>query len=448
MPLLLHLTSSDPASTEGRRISLVNRLTIGRGRDNDVVLSDPERHLSKNHCVITFDGALCTITDTSLNGVFLGDNPERLPKGTPTPLREGNVIRLGGYFITIGSIVAAAPPPPETPAGALGAVDEGPFGDVLSGSPLAPRDRAGDMSPNAGFAEPPIPDDIDLLPEVGERAGALGSAGAEHWRGASHPDHAQADQAFFAPPRVATEKIPDDWDMSSFGAIAPPSPKRQTSPSDERAEPIGSDVFPRAAAPQSSGAGDGEAVARFLAAIGLAGTSLTPADKINLMQSAGEMLSGAISGLIEVLAARASIKQEFRIERTAIGALRNNPLKFSQSPEEAMRIMLLGRARGFMPPKEAIGEALADIKTHQLAMLAGMQVALETVIRRFDPDKLEKRLEQGSLLEGILPGARKARYWDLFRILYKEIATELEEDFQKAFGTEFARAYRDQVKRL
>jgi len=440
MPLLLHLASSDPASTEGRRISLAHRLTIGRGRDNDLVLSDPERHLSKNHCVITFDGALCTITDTSLNGVFLGDNPERLPKGTPMPLREGNVIRLGQYFITVGSIVAAAAPPSEARATALDAVDEGPFGDVLSGSPLAPRDRGGDLPPNASFVAPPIPDDIDLLPDV--------AAGAERWRGGSHPDHAQADQAFFAPPRVATEKIPDDWDVSSFGAIAPPGAKRQASSDNARAEPIAADVFPRAAAPQPGSAGDGEAIARFLAAIGLAGTSLTAADKINLMQSAGEMLSGAISGLIDVLAARASIKQEFRIERTAIGALRNNPLKFSETPDEAMRIMLLGRARGFMPPKEAIGEALTDIKTHQLAMLAGMQVALETVIRRFDPDKLEKRLEQGSLLEGILPGARKARYWDLFRTLYKEIATELEEDFQKAFGTEFARAYRDQVKRL
>jgi type VI secretion system protein len=446
MPLLLHLASSDPASAEGRRISLVDRLTIGRGGDNDVVLSDPERHLSKNHCVITFDGAVCRITDTSLNGVFLGDGPERLPKGTPTPLREGNVVRLGGYFITIGPVVAAAPPAPEVKASALSAVDEGPFGDVLSGSPLAPRDRSGEVSPNAGFPAPPIPDDIDFFAKAEGRAEP---ARAEHWHGASHPDHAQADQAFFAPPRAVIEKIPDDWDVSAFGAIAPPGPKRQTASESERSSPVRSDKLPRGSAPPAAGeAADSEAVARFLAAIGLAGTSLTAADKSDLMQRAGEMLVAAIGGLTEVLAARSSIKQEFRIERTAIGALGNNPLKFSASPDEAMRIMLLGRARGFMPPKEAVGEALTDIKNHQLAMLAGMQVALETVIRRFDPDKLEKRLEQGSLLEGILPAARKARYWDLFRALYKEIATELQEDFQKAFGAEFARAYRDQVNRL
>jgi predicted component of type VI protein secretion system len=70
------------------------------------------------------------------------------------------------------------------------------------------------------------------------------------------------------------------------------------------------------------------------------------------------------------------------------------------------------------------------------------------VVSRFDPDKLEKRLEQRSLIEGIVPAARKARYWELFRTVYKEIATELEEDFQKAFGAEFARAYRKRVDQL
>jgi len=30
-------------------------------------------------------------------------------------------------------------------------------------------------------------------------------------------------------------------------------------------------------------------------------------------------------------------------------------------------------------------------------------------------------------------------------LLYKEIATELDEDFQKVFGAEFARAYKEQL---
>jgi len=78
MSLVLHLDSNDPALREvaGRRVEVASRMTIGRGSDNDLVLPDPNRHLSKNHCTIAFDGRGYTITDTSTNGVFLNNGPE------------------------------------------------------------------------------------------------------------------------------------------------------------------------------------------------------------------------------------------------------------------------------------------------------------------------------------------------------------------------------------
>jgi type VI secretion system FHA domain protein len=166
------------------------------------------------------------------------------------------------------------------------------------------------------------------------------------------------------------------------------------------------------------------------------------------MQAAGEALRTVVKGLMEVLAARANTKQEFRIERTMVGARDNNPLKFSGDVDEALRVMLLGKTPGFLPARQAMEEAVGDIKSHQLAVLAGMQAGLATVIARFDPAKLEQNMEQRSLLAGVLPGARKARFWDLFKSLYRELAVELEDDFQKAFGNAFARAYKDQLDRL
>src|ERR1700752_1817892 len=100
MPLILNLESSDPKlGPPARRIEVADHLTIGRGADNDLVLPAPDRHLSKNHCTIAFDGVGYTITDTSTNGVFLNNSPERLPRGTPMPLGEGNALRLGGSTI-------------------------------------------------------------------------------------------------------------------------------------------------------------------------------------------------------------------------------------------------------------------------------------------------------------------------------------------------------------
>jgi type VI secretion system protein len=459
MPLVLHLETSDPALGENaaRRIEVDSRLTIGRGSDNDLALADPQRILSKNHCVIDFDGRGGTITDTSTNGVFLDGNSERLPRNLPVPLQEGSVVRFGGYQLSVAAISPSHSSLAERAVPSAAMPDDGLFGDPLAAAPMPHRQGAGGFPaapPELGGFEPRgvgpsapiIPDDVDLL---------LGTEPPPpQWHGASQPDHTPSDQVFFVPPRAATEAIPADWDTSEF----PPAPQAA-----DRRLPVGADIsgraFPEAASPAvavpspphafgTAGTSDGMAVASFLAAVGLNGSPLSEAEKIRLMQLAGETFAAMTKGLREILAARASTKQEFRIERTVIGAKHNNPLKFSNSADEAIRAMLVGRTPGFLPAKEAVAEALGDIQSHQLAVLAGMQFALATVIARFNPEKLETRLEQGSLIEGILPAARKARYWELFKTLYQQIATELEDDFQKAFGAEFARAYKAQIDRL
>jgi type VI secretion system protein len=461
MPLILHLETNDPALGENalRRIEVERRLTIGRAGDNDLILPDPQRHLSKTHCVIDFDGKSGTVTDTSTNGVFLDENPERLQRNVPAPLAEGSVLRFGGYQISVVAIAPSflgSPPAAAAEPRATVSPDDGLFGDPLATPPTAPDPLQGpgltgaempgfgSLKAAEGFA-PVIPDDADLF---------LRNEPAAPWPAASQPDHAPADQVFFTPPQVLRNKIPDDWDLSDL------APQTAGRPADRKLLPdmdfLAPEEQPRSPAPPprpmappaAPRAGDSAAIAAFLGAVGLRDAALGEQEKIRLMRLAGETFVAMTEGITAILAARASTKQEFRIERTVIGALRNNPLKFAPSSSEAIRAMLLGNAPGFLNAKEAVGEALRDIETHQLAVIAGMQVALATVIARFDPEKLEGRLDQGSLLEGILPAARKARYWDLFKALFKEIAAELEDDFQKAFGAEFARAYRQQIERL
>ncbi len=451
MSLVLHLTTKDPAlsSEAPRRIEVAQRLTIGRGPGNDLMLDDPNRYLSKNHCVIDANAGGYTVTDTSGNGVFLNDNPERLPRNAPVPLVEGNVLRLGPYEITVATI-APSPSGRQSPMDATAGQPGGIFSDPLAELDDAATGKApvsqpahgvesldglSAASPSSPSLGPLIPDDVDLLG---------GAPRDDGWRGGSQPDHAPSDQAFFALPKAFTEKIPEDWEMSV--ASAPLGADAAVHVSEEPAFPTPGVVkfTPKVGAASQAG-GDSAALASFLAATGLSGTTLSDAEKVRLMQLAGTTLAAMVKGLMEILAARASTKQEFRIERTTIGAGDNNPLKFSGDAEQALQIMLLGRMPGFLPAKAAVEEAFGDIKSHHLAVLAGMQLALKTIIARFDPGRLEQRLAQGSLIEGILPAARKARNWELFRLLYKEIATELDEDFQKVFGAEFARAYKEQL---
>ncbi|MDV7394168.1 type VI secretion system-associated FHA domain protein, partial [Arthrospira platensis SPKY1] len=78
-------------------------------------------------------------------------------------------------------------------------------------------------------------------------------------------------------------------------------------------------------------------------------------------------------------------------------------------------------------------------------VMAGIQAALTRLLERFDPGELENRL-QPNVLDSVLPGIRKAKYWDSFTSRYHDIAREAEDDFNKLFGDEFARAYEERLR--
>ena len=96
----------------------------------------------------------------------------------------------------------------------------------------------------------------------------------------------------------------------------------------------------------------------------------------------------------------------------------------------------------------AIKEGFDDVNAHQMAVIAGMEAALQGILGRFNPKALETRMVSDSIFDNILPGGKKAKYWDIFKILFDEIAGEAEDDFQQLFGRESSRAYEEQLSRL
>jgi type VI secretion system FHA domain protein len=170
------------------------------------------------------------------------------------------------------------------------------------------------------------------------------------------------------------------------------------------------------------------------------------ADPDATMRAIGEVFRAMAEGLREVLMSRAAIKGDMRVERTMIQARNNNALKFSVNVDDAVAGLLQKDRPGYMPALAATKEAFTDIKRHELAVIAGVQTALMSLLQRFDPATLEKRLSAG-LLAAVLPAARKARYWDSFREVHGQIAREAEDDFQAVFGKEFAKAYTAQTRK-
>jgi type VI secretion system FHA domain protein len=174
---------------------------------------------------------------------------------------------------------------------------------------------------------------------------------------------------------------------------------------------------------------------------------IAAADQEATMRAIGALFRALVGGTREVLMSRAEIKHEMRVEQTMIRAQDNNPLKFSISADEAVMALLRPDRPGYKPPLAAVEEAFRDMRSHEMAVMAGMQTGMLALLKRFDPAALEGRLQRG-MLDNILPGARRARFWELFCTTYKDIAREAEDDFHAVFGRDFARAYDAQVGKL
>jgi type VI secretion system FHA domain protein len=165
-------------------------------------------------------------------------------------------------------------------------------------------------------------------------------------------------------------------------------------------------------------------------------------------EMAGAMLREATAGTMEVLTARALTKRESRLEMTMISAQANNPLKFFPDAATALAQMMDGTMPGYMAPPRAFANAFDDLKAHELAMMAGMRAALAGVLKRFDPAAIEARLDEPGVMDKLLAANRKARMWDRMVELYRQLALEADDDFQRLFGAAFASAYEEQTARL
>jgi type VI secretion system protein ImpI/type VI secretion system protein len=235
-------------------------VSIGRGEDNDWVLADPNRHLSKHHCTVAFRSGRWTVTDHSTNGTFLDRSAEPIGRGATAPLRDGSRLTVGEYEIEVrleeqaaaqGGFGAANPfdedpfaPPKPAPA----PFQNDPFGrDPFAVEPPArpvATDPFGDLGGGPGPASPAIPPDFDPLSDVqgGDRLSdpSWTSAG-------SRPDHTPAASDAFVPPPVVQNAIPDDWDLDIQPQPAPPAPP-PAPPIERGGEPFDLGPAPRPAA--------------------------------------------------------------------------------------------------------------------------------------------------------------------------------------------------------
>lgn len=463
MSLTLTITSYQRLSPGqvGQQALDRGQLTIGRAAGNDWELPDPEMVLSKQHCLVEYRDGDYYITDTSTNGIFINHSDQRLGRGNSVRLNDADIISLGDYELQV-RIGAGAAPGPEAPSPAT-YLDEGT--DLFS---AATEQIDVNRLQSAVGIEPPapqLPENPLRLPEDSDPLG-LSEPTESTWQQHSEADHLASDREFFQPPAATPESpagpppgtdkvIPDDWEDSLI--LKPPGLAAREPADDSATEhmpipPPSASQAPTTATPAAQApaatADDSALLQAFLRGAGLDAARLQGVDPVTLMEQLGTVFRQTTQGMMELLRARSSVKNEFRVERTVLGPTQNNPLKALPSVEEAMAAMLTRRDAIWMPAERAVTEGFADLRAHELALLAGMQAALKQLLGAFDPQSLEQELSQHSFLAGLFSGGRKARYWDAFTQLYGKLAAKAEDDFQELFRKEFAQAYEDQQNKL
>lgn len=149
MRLTLTITSGPAPVAPDRRSLDAGQLSIGRAPENDWVLPDPDRLLSKRHCVVGLRGDSWLVADTSRNGTYLNTAEAPIGQGGVARLQHGDRLRLGAYELLLqldGTAPAATadpttvlPPPaaaiaPPTPTQAAD-----PLAAFLQGAGIAAR---------------------------------------------------------------------------------------------------------------------------------------------------------------------------------------------------------------------------------------------------------------------------------------------------------------------
>jgi type VI secretion system protein len=416
-------------------------MTIGRGLDNDWVLADPARLISSRHCVIKYVNGGYFVTDNSTNGVELLTAGICLRRGNSEPLHDGEVVRIGDYEITVR--INANTDLSDSALLSVGATQG--FDALIAPSQHLPSAIAG------GADEVPIQDTVSDLFSFLNPASVPPQTVSDHVPVERHDFSPPATPIAFAPPMnpdpaADANSIPADWDFSVERPVAAVGKRDQLG--DKPHSPLLSALIQPQTAPVAAGVIPSPAtdtrtddpLQAFLRGAGLEHLKIDDAELLAHMQVIGRSYRRMVEGLIDILRARSTLKGEFRMQQTLIRPLENNPLKFAPNADEALLLLMRQGNQAFMDPVQAIDDSFNDLRAHQLAVMAGVEASIQSLLKRFEPACLEARMASPGPLTQLF-GSHSARCWRLFTELYTDISREAEDDFSELFGREFGRAY-------
>ena len=411
---------------------------IGRSDNATFTLPDPERLISRVHARISHPGDAYWVENVSAAGPIL-HNGRPLSSGMRVSLKAGDELRIGGYRMTVDF------ESDETSATILRGRTAGQT-PARGTPPAAPKANvpppARTPEPAARAAEPPARAPEDVAPRTPEPAAAR----------VSEPPAARTPEPAARMPEAAPART---LEPAAAGAASPGGERAAPGAQAPAAVAAGRAMAaaPRATRstrmrPVSESALDAEALWRgFQEGVGV-DLPLPNGPSPELFSAVGAMLRIAVNGIHRLITMRAVAKSEMHADLTMIQVRGNNPLKFAPETAAALKMLLQPPMQGFMSGPAALRDAVIDLQSHQVGVMAGMRAALGAVLDRFDPVQLETQLSSRSFIDTLMPSHRRAKLWELYVEHSRALRDEAQDDFGRLFGEAFLEAYNAQVKSL
>ncbi|WP_338563113.1 type VI secretion system-associated FHA domain protein TagH [Erwinia sp. E_sp_B01_3] len=347
--------------------------TIGRSLDNDLVLPDAERAISRLQAVVhVASNGDCRLTSHG-SVIAVTHNQVPLARGSQIALQHGDRLGIGEYTIQVSDPLREEP--------------EADFSDV---DPLALFSEEGSQP-------------ADPLGMLYEEEPVL-----------VHPTETQT------PEQMAARTARQTGARLGIEPINHEIPHRET----------------------DSDCNSDRLLAALMEGMGLEQGPGKPPLTEDQLRVTGRMLSLFSQGTVALLSSRSILKRGVKAEMTMILNEANNPFKILPSGKTVLMQIYQSQMPGFMPPEQAVRDALVDLQAHQLGMIAGIRAIIAAMLQSFNPQRLEEHARRDGVLPKFgLPGSKKAAMWEAFQRHYQHTSGEIEDDFHTLFGDAFLQAY-------
>lgn len=426
--------------SESAQVIQAHELQLGRGKDNDWVLEDPQRILSAKHCRIFTEGNAGYILDLSTNGTFVNDSNDAIGKGNIATIQHGDRIKAGSYSFKVTicenadeQIAPRLPPTDDdqtdlalnfspTEIDLLGeefddwanlqGEDQQPFAECTAPTP---------ESLNALLDEQPFLDECFVLPLARESA----TDSADGQRRAQPPGRSQSSHE----PLVSATDARSRNQDGSFRSITP-----ALQADGSRQVPL----LTEALASEETG---------LLTALGLSNNRWTHNELSDFKTKLALMARECLQGLMRINRVRDDLKNKLKVSVTTIRSEGNDPIKFAASLEELVESLFIRPTDAYLDPVAAVRGNMKAISQHETAMVAGFHAVIQTLVAELNPESIEIEAEQRKGLFFFRTRLYRTAWWEYKKRYQKKFANYALESALSNSGV-FAEAYESKIRSL